>query len=370
MRRRTASTRRRSKPSSPVISAACTPRRSRRARTARRRVRRPLRVGSSPTRRHVHGGPPHHFTDVEVIELTALCAMTLGQWSLLHRARRGGRRRRALLRERGRTVTLARAPATASSSPIHDLGGEGPPLLRARHRLWPVLHPDRRATRRHSPLLGTGPSGPRRQHHSCGRPLPLEGMADDLCAVLDALGIDEPVDFVGHSMGGATVIATELRRPGTIRTAWLFEPIVFPPMGDNPSTMSEVARNRRASFDTIEAVLERYGSPTVSAVDPAVLDDYVRHGFAVAGEVTLKCTPESEAHTVRKRRLRGLWAPRRYRCRHHRDCVDRWSATCDDRSDGGRRNRVGSPRHLGGRDPLRAVHPSGACAAEIRTNLR
>ena len=85
-------------------------------------------------------------------------------------------------------------------------------------------------------------------------------MADDLCAVLDALGIDEPVDFVGHSMGGATVIATELRRPGTIRTAWLFEPIVFPPMGDNPSTMSEVARNRRASFDTIEAVLERYGS--------------------------------------------------------------------------------------------------------------
>ena len=86
------------------------------------------------------------------------------------------------------------------------------------------------------------------------------GMADDLCAVLDALGIDEPVDFVGHSMGGATVIATELRRPGTIRTAWLFEPIVFPPMGDNPSTMSEVARNRRASFDTIEAVLERYGS--------------------------------------------------------------------------------------------------------------
>ncbi len=184
---------------------------------------------------------------------------------------------------------------------IHDLGGDGPPLLfvhatgfhgwcyrRIAAELGDVRHcwaPD---------LRGHGDSTvPRddRFHWS--------GMADDLCAILDALEIDEPVDFVGHSMGGGTVIATELRRPGTIRSAWLFEPIVFPPMGDNPSMMSDVARNRRATFDSYEAVIERYGSrPPFSAVDPEVLDDYVRHGFRPTDEgVTLKCTPESEART-------------------------------------------------------------------------
>ncbi|MEO0493971.1 MAG: alpha/beta hydrolase [Actinomycetota bacterium] len=184
---------------------------------------------------------------------------------------------------------------------IHDLGGDGPPLIfvhatgfhgrcytRVADRLADVRHcwaPDLRA---HGD--STIPADDR-FHWS--------GMADDLCAVLDELEIDQPVDFVGHSMGGATVIATELRRPGTIRTAWLFEPIVFPPMDGPPSTMSDVARKRRATFDSIDGVLERYGSrPPFSAVDPDVLDDYVRHGFeSVADGVTLKCTPESEART-------------------------------------------------------------------------
>ena len=185
---------------------------------------------------------------------------------------------------------------------IHDLEGDGPPLVfvhatgfhgwcyrQIATALADVRHawaPD---------LRGHGDSSTPEndQFH-------WSGMADDLCAVLDELGIDEPVDFVGHSMGGATVIATELRRPGTIRSAWLFEPILFPPMGDNPSTMSEVARNRRATFDSYEAAIERYGSrPPFSEIDAAVLEDYVRHGFepTTGGDVTLKCTPESEART-------------------------------------------------------------------------
>lgn len=184
---------------------------------------------------------------------------------------------------------------------VHDLGGDGPPLLfvhatgfhgrcyaRIAERLADVRHcwaPDLRAHGDSSiPTDG-------RFHWA--------GMADDLCAVLDVLGIDEPVDLVGHSMGGATVLATELRRPGTIRTAWLFEPIVFPPMEDSPSPMAEIARHRRNTFDDLDAVIERYGSrPPFSAVDPDVLDDYVRYGFEpTADGVTLKCTPESEART-------------------------------------------------------------------------
>lgn len=198
-------------------------------------------------------------------------------------------------------MTLAISSTDEVELAVHDLGGEGPPLVFVHatgfHGRCYRQIADRVADVRHcwAPDL--------RAHGDSTVPADdrfhWSGMADDLCAVLDALEIDEPVDFVGHSMGGATVIATELRRPGTIRTAWLFEPIVFPPMGDNPSTMSDVARNRRASFDSIESVIERYGSrPPFSAVDPHVLDDYVRFGFEPSDDgVTLKCTPESEART-------------------------------------------------------------------------
>ena len=196
-------------------------------------------------------------------------------------------------------MTLGASSSDGVKLAIHDLGGEGPPLLfvhatgfhgrcytQIAEQLGDIRHcwaPDLRA---HGD--STIPADDR-FHWS--------GMADDLCAVLDALGIDEPVDFVGHSMGGATVIATELRRPGTIRTAWLFEPIVFP-MGDNPSTMSEVARNRRASFDTIEAVLERYGSrPPFSRSTLRCSTTMSATASRRRRRVTLKCTPESEART-------------------------------------------------------------------------
>ena len=268
-------------------------------------------------------------------------------------------------------MTLGASSSDGVKLAIHDLGGEGPLLFvhatgfhgrcytRIAEQLGDIRHcwaPDLRA---HGD--STIPADDR-FHWS--------GMADDLCAVLDALGIDEPVDFVGHSMGGATVIATELRRPGTIRTAWLFEPIVFP-MGDNPSTMSEVARNRRASFDTIEAVLERYGSrPPFSAVDPAVLDDYVRHGFTPSPEgVTLKCTPESEARTFESvdyevyGRLGGIDADITVIAStdgRHRRRSPRWWP----RESGRLVSSPGRARPTSGRSPIRRA------ATEIRDNLR
>ncbi|MEM9465931.1 MAG: alpha/beta hydrolase [Actinomycetota bacterium] len=185
---------------------------------------------------------------------------------------------------------------------LHDLGGDGPPLVFVHatgfHGRCYRQIADRLADVRHAygiDLRGHGDS----TVPTNGR-FHWAGMADDLCAGLDALGIDGPIDFVGHSMGGATVVATELRRPGTVRTAWLFEPILFPPLGDNPSTMSEVARNRRSRFDSYDAAIERYTSrPPFSSVDSAVLEDYVRHGFRPddGGGVILKCDPESEAST-------------------------------------------------------------------------
>lgn len=194
------------------------------------------------------------------------------------------------------------ASSDGVSVALHDLGGDGPPLVfvhatgfhgrcyrRIAERLSDVRHcvaPD---------LRGHGNS----TTPTNGR-FAWAGMVDDLCAVLDALGIDEPIDFVGHSMGGATVLGTELRRPGSVRKAWLFEPIVFPDIGERgPSPLVEGARKRRAVFDSFDAAIDRYGSrPPFDAIDPLVLDDYVRFGFHPGGDgVTLKCAPESEAAT-------------------------------------------------------------------------
>ncbi len=184
---------------------------------------------------------------------------------------------------------------------IHDLGGTGTPLLfvhatgfhgRCYQQIANHLADFRTC---HAPdLRGHGDSSIPEN----GR-FAWAGMADDLCAVLDHLGIDTPIDFVGHSMGGATVLATELRRPGTIRRAWLYEPIVLPTAEERPSPLAESARRRRPSFDDYAAARERYGSrPPFDAIDPAVLDDYVRFGFRPDGdEVTLKCAPETEART-------------------------------------------------------------------------
>lgn len=81
------------------------------------------------------------------------------------------------------------------------------------------------------------------------------GMADDVLAVIDGLGLSTPVAAVGHSMGGCSIVLAELARPGTIAAAWLFEPILIPSGGgehfaaDGPNPLAESARRRREVFD-------------------------------------------------------------------------------------------------------------------------
>ncbi|MBT5140320.1 MAG: hypothetical protein HOM37_14815, partial [Acidimicrobiaceae bacterium] len=94
------------------------------------------------------------------------------------------------------------------------------------------------------------------------------------------------------------VAGTELIRPGSVRTAWLFEPIIWPePIIDQDNFMATAARSRRRTFESFEAVIERYRSrPPFRDIDPEMLEDYVRHGFRQTDEgVTLKCAPEDEA---------------------------------------------------------------------------
>ncbi|MFW2381831.1 MAG: alpha/beta fold hydrolase [Acidimicrobiales bacterium] len=127
------------------------------------------------------------------------------------------------------------------------------------------------------------------------------GMARDVQTCIDEIGA--PVFAFGHSMGGAAIVLTELARPGSIRAAYLFEPIILPDsveIASNDNSMSAAARRRRAEFDSREDVLARYGSrPPLGLLEPDALRAYVAHGFVDTeqGTVRLACEPEHEART-------------------------------------------------------------------------
>lgn len=129
-----------------------------------------------------------------------------------------------------------------------------------------------------------------------------EGMASDVIACVDAIGAEHLV-AVGHSLGGAAILLTELTRPGTFDAAYLYEPIVFPAdflIGRTDNPMSGPARHRRAEFPSRRAAYDRYRSrPPLDALHPDALAAYVEHGFVDTddGAVRLACEPEHEART-------------------------------------------------------------------------
>lgn len=146
-----------------------------------------------------------------------------------------------------------------------------------------------------------------RAHGASSRPasgdLSWRGMADDVLAVLDALGLEAPYGL-GHSMGGAALVLAELRRPGTFRALYLYEPVLMPagtlPAAPEDNPMSAAARRRRPSFPSRDAAYDNYaGKAPLNEMSPASLRAYVDHGLVDRpdGSVTLACRPEDEAAT-------------------------------------------------------------------------
>jgi pimeloyl-ACP methyl ester carboxylesterase len=132
-----------------------------------------------------------------------------------------------------------------------------------------------------------------------------DGFADDVLAVVDALGLRD-VAAAGHSKGGAALLLAEERRPGTFRSLYLYEPVVMPPdiapteTGANP--LADGALRRRPIFPSRAAAYENFASKLpFSSLDPAALRVYVDHGFADGpdGGVHLKCAPEHESQVYR-----------------------------------------------------------------------
>jgi pimeloyl-ACP methyl ester carboxylesterase len=192
---------------------------------------------------------------------------------------------------------------------LHDLGGDGPPLL--------LCHPTGFLAATWAPLAAELAGVAHcwaldfRGHGDSTAPASgdyaWDGMADDVLAVVDHLGLTG-VHGVGHSMGGAALLMAEERRPGTFAGMWLYEPIVTPPSeggdtgGVRVNPMADAARRRRPWFPDREAAYANFASkPPLSTLAPAALRAYVDHalrdvpGADDDGTIALKCTPEVEA---------------------------------------------------------------------------
>lgn len=194
---------------------------------------------------------------------------------------------------------------------VHDLGGEGERLVLVHatgfHAMvWkPVVEhlerfhswaPDIRA---HGD--STSPEG---------GDFAWSGFADDVLATVDSLG-SNGIAGVGHSMGGAALLLAEQRRPGTFRSLYLYEPVVFPPevveiflgkLGDDENPMANAALRRREVFTTRQAAFDNFASkPPFDILAHEALHAYVDHGFADEpdGSVRLKCHPKDEAEIYR-----------------------------------------------------------------------
>jgi pimeloyl-ACP methyl ester carboxylesterase len=199
-----------------------------------------------------------------------------------------------------------RVPSTRGVTvALHDLGGDGPPLL--------FCHPTGFHAMTWAPLAGELAAVARcwsldfRGHGDSTAPddgdYAWSGMADDVLAVVDHIG-PPPGGMlgVGHSLGGAALVLAEQARPGTFAGLWLFEPIIVPPpegpLPAGPNSLATAALKRRRRFPDRDAAYANYASkPPLNTLTPAALHAYVDHGFrdVPGGEVELKCTPEVES---------------------------------------------------------------------------
>ena len=185
---------------------------------------------------------------------------------------------------------------------VHDLGGEGPPLLVAHANGFcgGAYGPLARELAEHRHVWALDFRGQGQSTPPDDLAFDWGGLADDVLAAVDALG-GGPLDVVGHSMGGGGLLRAETRRPGTIRRAYLFEPIVLPDGLEVPTDrnmMADGARRRRETFASRADALWSYARrPPLGFLRADALAAYVEHGFEELedGSARLRCRAEHEA---------------------------------------------------------------------------
>jgi pimeloyl-ACP methyl ester carboxylesterase len=134
-------------------------------------------------------------------------------------------------------------------------------------------------------------------------------MARDLLAVADHFRLARFAGL-GHSVGGALLVAAEIARPGTVTRAVLFEPIVLPPELAEETPAAAAARARRTEFASTDEMMERWSSRgPFASFDPEALRAYIDYGVRdrADGGVELKCAREAEVSTFVNDTRTGIW---------------------------------------------------------------
>lgn len=123
--------------------------------------------------------------------------------------------------------------------------------------------------------------------NSTGRPIPadyhFDNFAADFTALLDVIGITEPLDFAGSSLGADTVLRTALTAPERLRRLVLMIP---------PVAWSETARQAKQwYFDSADFIEEHGGAAwrarTAQGAPPPIFADYPKYGFTPDVDDTL-----------------------------------------------------------------------------------
>ena len=121
----------------------------------------------------------------------------------------------------------------------------------------------------------------------------------DLLAVVDALGLETPLNAVGHSAGGTHVAYAEMLRPGTFRRVALIDPIMGPEgTFATKGALAAGARRRRDVFESLDAARTRLvAKQPMSTWHPDAVEAYLAHGLEMRddGQYALKCPGDIEA---------------------------------------------------------------------------
>jgi pimeloyl-ACP methyl ester carboxylesterase len=186
---------------------------------------------------------------------------------------------------------------------LHDMGGDGPPVILTHGNglnagMWATVVPHLRAGLHCYGLDFRGHGGSRPP--SDDFPVERTRLAHDILAAVDAVG-GAPVVAAGHSLGGATLLLTELWYPGTFSALWVFEPVLIPEIFERPpgdTQLADMALRRRMEFGSVDEVMERFTSkPPFADCEPDAVRAYIEVGTYELpdGGVRLSCSGETEA---------------------------------------------------------------------------
>lgn len=189
---------------------------------------------------------------------------------------------------------------------LHDLGGDGQAVLicHATGFCGRAYEPLARALADRFHVWAVDLPGHGDSDDPPGGDFSWRAMVGDVVAATRAITPEPLACVVGHSMGGAVALQAAADDPTLFAAAYLFEPIIVPPVeatrrtGRNP--MADGARRRQGTFASRPEALWRYASrPPMHELSAGSLAAYVQNGFRENGDgtVALKCTPENEART-------------------------------------------------------------------------